>query len=407
MSTTLGISLAASQLRAVLVRRGQVVAASEREIDEAEPLESAIEQLVRTVPIGRFRRPRVVVALGPSRAQVRRISGLPHVSKPRVLAQLVQQSADTFFLRSGRALLLARLDLEAPGTTWAAALDEECVRAAVAGCRAAGVRVRAVVAAAGVLPLALTDRPLVWRDGEIATEVTTNADGSLASVRRIPAALLPGSEAELHPVPALQVLGERAACFADAYAATRVTSATPLRLHPTRTRAARPAIPAWRIAAAGLALAASVAAAAAGPPLKARQAEAVAAAELASLQRERRAVADTERELERITATLADVEHFAAGRQSPTLLLEQLTRALPDGTALVSLRVDSAGGSLVALAPRAASVLAPLERVPAITAPAIVGPVTREIAAGRQVERVNIRFGLSRQATATITKEQP
>jgi hypothetical protein len=99
-------------------------------------------------------------------------------------------------------------------------------------------------------------------------------------------------------------------------------------------------------------------------------------------------------ELRRVTAALDEVAAFDASRRPATTLLAELTRALPDGAAMVALRIDSAGGSLVAVAPRAPAVLMPLERVPGIRAPEIVGPVTREVLGGREVERVTVRFAL-------------
>jgi hypothetical protein len=79
-----------------------------------------------------------------------------------------------------------------------------------------------------------------------------------------------------------------------------------------------------------------------------------------------------------------------------TLLVNDLARALPTGGALVTLRVDSVGGTLVALAPRAAILIERLEHVPGVTTPTFVGPVTREVAGASEVERVAIHFDWAR-----------
>jgi hypothetical protein len=108
-----------------------------------------------------------------------------------------------------------------------------------------------------------------------------------------------------------------------------------------------------------------------------------------------------ERELRRTTATLGEVAAFDGGRRSATLLLADLTRALPDSSAIAAIRVDTAGGTLVALTPRAATVLSGIERVPGIVAPEIPGPVTREAVRGRELERLTVRFRLDAEDRAT------
>jgi hypothetical protein len=60
----------------------------------------------------------------------------------------------------------------------------------------------------------------------------------------------------------------------------------------------------------------------------------------------------------------------------------------------VTLRVDSAGGSFVALATRGAAVLPSLGKLSEIDGASISGPVTREIVGTQELERVTIRFRL-------------
>ncbi|MBV9107950.1 MAG: hypothetical protein JO306_00910, partial [Gemmatimonadetes bacterium] len=97
---------------------------------------------------------------------------------------------------------------------------------------------------------------------------------------------------------------------------------------------------------------------------------------------------------------LAEVSALGAVRWSPTRLLADVTRAMPAGAALVAFRADTASGSMVALAPRAASVLSALDRVDGISAPEISGPVTREPSPKGEVERVTVRFRLDPQRRA-------
>ena len=109
-----------------------------------------------------------------------------------------------------------------------------------------------------------------------------------------------------------------------------------------------------------------------------------------------------------MSAALEEVAAFDRDRQPVTLLLEDLAHALPAGSALVTVRVDSAGGTLVALAPRAAALLERLEHVPFVSTPTFVGPVTREAAANAEVERVAIRFSRPRRSeTVPASRRRP
>jgi hypothetical protein len=193
-------------------------------------------------------------------------------------------------------------------------------------------------------------------------------------------------------VAALAVLGEEGWRFADAYGAAVLPATEALAVRRGEGGRRREDVPPWRLGVACAAAFVALAFAAVAPAWRAMQAGEAVTARLALVHRHRRAAAAEERELARVTAALREVAAFDSLRRSPILALADLTRALPEGTALVAVRADTAGGSIVALAPRAASVLAPLERVPGIGATEIVGPVTSEQAAGREVERVTVRY---------------
>jgi hypothetical protein len=395
MTLILGIAVGADRIRAVTLKGGRIVAATESELEPGDSLQAAVAALLADTPLPRFPRPRVVVALGPSRAQTRRIAGLPPLQDARLLAQAVREGAGKFFLRNGVPLATTGVRMVEPGTVWAAALDEPAVRAVEAGCRAAGIRTVRFVPAVAVLGRALTDEQVLWPDGAAVAEVQLER-GELRSVRRLSAARAPLAPPP-RPVAALARLGEEGWRFADAYGAASLPEYEPMVV---RVGGAAGGVPRWRLALAGGALAAALAFAAVAPALRAMGAEDEARARIAAVHDRRRAAADTERELARMTAPLARAAEFDARRYSPTLLLADLTAALPPGTAIVAFRVDTAAGSVVALAPRAAAVVGPLEKVPGIVAPEIVGPVTREGLAGRELERVTIRFGLDAERRA-------
>ena len=401
MSVSLGIAVGADRVRAVALKAGRIVAATEAEVGPGDSLAAAVAELLAGAPLPRFPRPRVSVALGPSLSQTRRIAGLPPLEDGRLLAQVVREGAGKFFLRNGTPLATTGVRIVEPGTVWAAALDERAVRAVEAGCRAAGVRVDRFVPAVAVLGRALSDARVLWPDGGTVAEVRL-AGGELESVRRLPAAQAPGTPPPA-AIPALARLGEQGWRFADAYGAASLPDYEPMVL---RARASTSGVPGWRLALGGAAAAAALAFAAVAPALRAMRAEDEAVARIAAVQDRRRAAADTERELERVTDALAEAAAFDHKRYSPTLLLADLTAALPPGSAAVAFRADTAGGSVVALAPRAAAVVRPLEKVPGIVAPEIVGPVTREALAGRELERVTIRFGLDLERRRAAPAEE-
>jgi hypothetical protein len=122
-----------------------------------------------------------------------------------------------------------------------------------------------------------------------------------------------------------------------------------------------------------------------------------AMADLASEHAEAMAV---RRRVEQVTSALDEVARFADYRGSPLALLAGLAAALPAESAIVTLRVDSVSVAMVALSSSATMVVTRLERSGFAVSPEIVGPVTRERAGGREVERVTIRFRLTDSAVA-------
>jgi hypothetical protein len=389
MSLTLGIAVGADGIRAVALNAGRVVAANETALEPGDSVGAALAELLASAPLPRFPRTRVVVALGPSLSQTRRIGGLPPLDDPRVLAQIVREGASKFFLRNGVPLATTGVRIVEPGVVWAAALDERVVRQVEAACREAGLRAERFVPSVAVLGRALADGDVLWPDGGSVAEVRL-AGGEMVSVRRLGAAQ---AAAGPPPVasPALARLGEDAWRYADAYGAASLPAWEPLVMRPA---AADADTPRWRLALAGGALSAAVLVAALAPAVRAMRAEDEAAGRVAAVQARHRAAVDTDRELARVTAALREAAEFGRNRYSATLLLADVTAALPAGSALVSFQADSASGSLVALAPRAAAIVQPLEKVPGIAAPEIVGPVTREALLGRELERVTIRFAI-------------
>lgn len=406
MSVHVGIGITNGVVRAVAVRDGNVLWAAESSVD-GRTIEAAVDDLLTARRLRRWPRPTISAAVGPARAQLRRLSGLPPIIDASALTRLVSESTSRFFLRNGVPLVTTgvRRDRDGDSEGWGAAIEQPVIAALEAACRAHKLRLAAVLPTLAVIPHALHGDSLTWDDGEVCAHVTLSG-GRLASVRRtLPDAAAPASEhdAPRVAVPQLAALGADGWRFADAYGAAVASVRDPLAYRPARAASAAP-ISTRRLVAAGIACAVALASAILAPTLTARYVAAQATGALAALARQRRAAEGAESDLVHVSRALDEVAAFDSDRHPATLLVNDLARALPTGGALVTLRVDSAGGTLVALAPRAAALIERLEHVPGLATPTFVGPVTREVAASSEVERVAIRFSWPRMSVRAASE---
>lgn len=392
MTLCVGLGVSEDVVRAVVVRDGRVIWGAESSVG-SQPIDAAVAELLMAAPLRRWPRPRIVAAVGPARAQLRRIAGLPRVSDSKVLARMIGESAGRFFLRNGVPLVTTGVRRHGESEGWSAAIEQPVVAAVESGCRTRGLRLSAVVPTMAVLQHALQGEALDWWDGDICARLTL-VGNRLNTLRRLNAVVASADVRDADPprsVAPLRTLGAESWRFADAYGAA-VTSATDDLVHrPARVPRARP-VPAWRLWLAGAAIVLAFAAALVVPTLVSRRAVSRATAELSRLARQRGAAVAAEADLTHLSAALDEVASFGRERRSASRFLDALAHALPAGAALVTVRADSAGGLLVALTPRAALLIGKLEDVPNLSTPTIVGPVTREVAAGAEVERVTIRF---------------
>jgi hypothetical protein len=406
VSVRVGIAVSADAVRAVAVRDGIVLWGAESPVD-GRPIEAAVAELLTARRLRRWPRPTIIAAVGPARAQLRRLSGLPPVADAGALTRLVGESAGRFFLRNGVPLVTTgvRRDRDGDSEGWGAAIEQPVIAALEAACRAHGLRLAAVLPTLSVIPHALRGDSLTWDDGDVRAHMSL-VGGRLSALRRTAGGVPPGPGRGDPPqtVPALAALGADGWRFADAYGAAVASARDPLAHRPARSASAAPVRP-WRLAAAGIACTVAVASTILGPTIAAQHAAAQATVALSALARDRRAADAAESDLAHVTTALEEVATFDRDRHPATLLVNDLARALPVGSALVALRVDSAGGTLVALAPRAATLIERLERVTEMATPTFVGPVTREVAANSEVERIAIRFGWAR-ASAPVTSSQ-
>jgi hypothetical protein len=406
VSVRVGIGVAGVVVRAVAVRDGNVLWAAESSV-EGRSIEAAVAELLTARRLRHWPRPTIVAAVGPARAQLRRLYGLPPILDAGALARLVSESTSRFFLRNGVPLVTTgvRRDRDGDSEGWSAAIEQPVIAALESACRAHRLRLAAVLPTLAVIPHALHGDSLAWDDGEVCAHLTISG-GRLTSVRRTvadPAA--PASEHDAVPlaVPGLAALGADGWRFADAYGAAVASVRDPLAYRPARAARVAP-IRRWRLVAAGIASAIALASAILGPTLTVRHTAAQATRTLRAVARPRRAAEAAESDLAHVSGALDEVAAFDSDRHIATLLVNDLARALPTGGALVTLRVDSAGGTLVALAPRAAILIDRLEHVPGLATPTFVGPVTREVAGGSEVERVAIHFSWARESARPLVR---
>jgi hypothetical protein len=391
----IGLSVASDGIRAVGVRAARVDWAIHAERSPDTDLATQIVKLVRRAKLPRWPRPLVMAAIGPSASQTKLLTGLPAITDVNALHAIVRENVPRFFLRNGIPLVMGGVRIEEPGSLWATALEVPVVRNIESACSTLGFRIRLIATSLVALTCSLEAQRVEWWDGDVRTEITIN-NRRLSATRRLPE-LSDRERREIAKpllVPALRSLGADAWDYADAYGATQLSEEEPLAL---RSRTGDLDVHAARreVRTAAIALAISVAAAVVTPLASLAVRSSRTSRALAAIAPRAREAERAEVDLWRISEALSEIAAFDRTRHSRTQFLAQLTRALPEGSVLVTARVDSLGGAVVLLAPHAASTLALLDSVAGIAAPQIIGPVTKEVVGSRELERATVQFRLN------------
>ena len=391
MSGVLGVSVGTATIHAVLARGSAIGWAGRAEYAGRADLTDALARLVAECA---EKPSRVRVVLERGLVQLRSIAPAPPLGAQAVAAYVALEAPRLFRNGSGPLLTDAALLGAAGGRAlWAGAADDATVRSVVDGCRQAGLALDAVGPAADVLPAALAAAPTGGSfaiPNGAATEVLDVAGG-----RTVRSRLASGGQGAAPAwTPPLAALGGEAPRFAAAYAAAVVRPR--LLFLPREAREARRIRAARRLrwlaaAAVGLWLLA-------GAAYAARLGAAARAAEreLAAMG----AAVDSALAVRRdLGAAIGVVETVAAAQRSRSRhlqLLAALTRALPDSSVVVALRV--APDSTVRISGYAASaalVLARVEQVEGLRGARLEGSVTRElVGAGTPQQRSWDRFAL-------------
>jgi len=399
MSARLGISITRGECACVLVRRGRVLWRRRVARDAIRGVGPAIAELLATAPT---RRARAIVAVGVSYAQIKRISGVPSTMGADLASRLVRENVTSFFLRSSARLVTSGVQRGRDGATWSAAVDGALVDEVIDALRAAGFRppvfVPEPVAASIVLPPGTYDVV----DGDVVAELTITDRGALERVRRVRRRIDDGGRGDANrewtaaslreSSAALRLLGEEARHHLAAFAASTCPPKHPLTWRPPADPRRVRSLARLRLGVAAAALVLCATAAAVAPGARA-SVDASRANRLAERGEAVRVEAErTERDLRQVTATLDRVDRFASRRDDIPLLLADLALALPDSTALLSLRIDSVETSLSVLTPHAADAIVELGHVKSVVSPRILGSVVRDAGARTPLERATIRF---------------
>jgi hypothetical protein len=324
----------------------------------------------------------VVAALSPAMAQVKRLQGLPPVTDRAVATQIVRANVGRFFLRNGVPLSASDAH-RSNNTWWGAVMDTHVLLAVEQACNQLRLRLEGCIPTVAALAQLVADGSVTWRDGESVSTITVRRRAWI-EVRRDRARESPAS-----CIPAVAKLGPDALTLTDALAAAYCTRRSPLLLRSAGRDAGRRL--ALRLMLGGSAVIALLGTLLA-PGMAASRQQARDEHRLVALRDSTRRWAPVLQELSLATAGLNEIARLTARRRSMTQLLGELAEALPDSSAIVTLRVDSAGGSVTLLSTSAASVIPQLAAVDGIVEPKIAGSVTRETVGAAQLQRVTVRF---------------
>jgi len=404
----LGVSVAGPEIRAVLLRRTRIVWHGCAELVTGESAREGVERLLAIVPgrlIGRRFAPRVTVAIGLAHSQLKQIDGLPAMKHRTMLSRIVRENCASFFLRTGARVVVSDVEHRADGTNWAAAFDADVVDAVLVALRKRGI------SRPSILPYVAAVAPLLpsgthhLTAGDVTVQLTTMQGGCVTAIRRWTGNVPPG---ELLVLPAatavVQAIGAE---YLAAYGAAAAASDAPYAWHPEPDAQRTRLVDRARIIAATLLLAAAASAALVAPGARAKRTTADASGELATNRAPQLEAARVEGTLRRVSTQLDRIERFRAARGRMTMLLGAISQALPESTAMLSLRVDTLEGTFVALTPHAAEILPLLAVVDPIINARIIGSVTRENQGQARVERTTVRFRRKRDVPSPTPVAQP
>lgn len=375
----LGLGIGAAAVRGVLLHGSACVwKASVAVPPTEEGLRTALRELLASVPRSRLLHRDAVVALGPAAAVYKRLEGMHADADASMVTSATVANADRFF-RFGGGTLKVAVAHRINGAWWAWAAHKRCVAVVLEECRRCKIRVGGFVPTVAALGLVNPNGTFAVHDGDRHDRVSI-VDGVTTAV--VPVRSF-SSAANATDQPDAEVPPE-----ADAHAAALTPLTAPLVWNPDLgSRIARNRLA--RVGAMLVIIVASCAAALSAPLLRPLIASWIADDVLSPAQRAAaRATESRLREHLIETAAIESIRAFASSRRSVLRRLVDITGALPDSSAVVALRLDANGASIVALTPSGSSVLPALAALNGVASARLIGAVTRESIQGYRVQRV-------------------
>jgi hypothetical protein len=381
----IGVALGPDAIHAVLVRNGDRIWDARVPRDEECETAASLRELLRQAPSGRLRRSRVRVAVGAFASQFKRLAGVPGDAPGAEVARVLEANLTRFFLRNGEPVRVTAVEREGDAW-WGAAIESRVIAQVVVACGEVGLRLDGVAPSVVAIAADAPDGMSVLREGKrvLTIERRQGRFVSLAAALQDPG---PGTDVtESYSL-------ERAAEGVARLPRAQSWLFDPAREKRTRQRRS------WRRSVLAAFILGALIVAAAAPWLRASIELRVARMQLATLGTTAVAASADAAGIQRALAAWERIETFEASRRSMLRALALVSGALPDSTAIVSLAVDDGGVHLVALAPRGADLVESLATLEGFDAPHLIGAVTRETLAGRELQRV----ALSLRLTSVVT----
>ena len=388
----------------VRTRQG-IVWHAERERVGDTALAADLVCLLEGIRLKRFPRPSLFAALGPTLAQVKHLRELPPVDSPRVVRQLIEASPSRFFL-AGDSVPVVAEPMRGTDGWWVAVADADVVAAIDALCERRGWRHGGVRPAEAVLPRALASTlgecSMKWSDGSTRVEVTVK-DQRFIAITRARTQAVHSSESDCALDTPLENVGSGAWRLAAAYGAARADASAPLVLRLRREGEVSPQHVARRIASITLVMLGAAIMLAAPGVVATRSQEhddrAIEAlhASATEVARDRSATAQ-------LASALRQVSAFAASRRLMTPLLSSLSEQLPESTAIIALRLDTLGGTIVTLSLPGTAIVSAVSDTPGLDGLQLSAPITSETIGPLDLQRIAVRFRFRRHGSSSMMR---
>jgi hypothetical protein len=394
LSIRVGVSVSRAEVCVIVVRRQVIAHAAVQALENPTDTSEALRRLFSS-PALRAHAPQWLRAsVGPSWSQVKRIKDLPQTGDRNLIRRMVSHGDARFFRRNGVPLAITNVIPLRPGEALVGAIDQHVIDVISTCCREAGLVLECVVPQVAALGKAIHQSVVRVSDGPVQAEIRYDDHGRLSDVRY--AATVVGSAPELCEcadlAEPLRALGSEGFRFAGAFGATTMAASDSLAFDPLREESPPPGAASSRPKLAVAALLIAVLGWYVAPLIAARRAATAAQAQYAARAVPYGKAARAADSLRVVSDELRSLAAFSSGRRSMTLYLAALTDALPESVQLVSLKVDSVGGTLTVLSAQSAAAVSNVAAIPMVGTASLGGAVTAQPNDVEQRQRATIVF---------------